>query len=138
MQNEQMTMAQRLETAAQTLLDMEALTVEMIGSPEEALPAMMARRQEMIAQVDALRAACKDAVPADGEEAQRVFAAQQTACAAACRIRELDGQLLSRLKLAQARILEKLRSVGRSAGAKASRYYQPAMQSHVSVFKGKI
>jgi len=139
MQNKQMTMAQNCEAAAQTMLSIEELTIQMIGCPEEALPALLNQRQEMMARIDALQAACEGREPADAAEAQRVFEARETARAAACRIRELDGQLMGRLKIARTRILEKIRSVGRSAGAKAARYYQPAVSpKHTSIFTGSI
>ena len=141
MQNDQMTLAQSYEAAAETMLSMEELTIRMIGSPEEALPALLNERQEMMQRVDALKAACEGREPADENEAQRVFLARQTVSAAACRIRELDGQLMGRLKIARERILEKIRSVGKSAGAKAARYYQPlagGSAEKASVFTGSI
>lgn len=141
MQNEQMMLSQNHEAAAELMLSMEQLTIRMIGSPEEALPALLNERQEMMARIDALRAACEGREPADEEEAQRVFLARETARAAACRIRELDGQLMGRLKIARERTLEKIRSVGKSAGARAARYYQPLSSRssrNVSVFTGSI
>lgn len=138
MQNEQLTMAQSYEAVAGIMLSMEELTLRMIGCPEDQLPALLKERQEMMARVDALQRSCEGRQPADGEEARRVFEARGTARAAACRIRELDGQLLGRMKIARARILEKIRSVGKSAGAKAARYYQPASSGSTTLFNGSI
>lgn len=74
----------------------------------------------------------------ENTEAARIFAAQAAARAAVCRLQELDRQAVARMKREQERILEKLRSVGKSAGAHASRYYQAQAPSQHSTFLGSV
>lgn len=74
----------------------------------------------------------------ENTEAARILAAQAAARAAVCRLQELDRQAVARMKREQERILEKLRSVGKSAGAHASRYYQAQAPSQHSTFLGSV
>lgn len=129
-------LAQQYEAIAARFLALEALATEMILCPEEELPQKMERRLGLAGEVDALRAACAGREPASPEEEERVRLARDEARAAVCRIRELDGQAMRRLRRVSDGILEKLRAVERSSGARARRYYQPP--SRGSTFYGNI
>lgn len=126
------------EEIAECILSMEALSLEMIACPEEVLLQKATRREAMMERIRALHTACEGREPPDEAEAARVVAAQETARAAACRMQELDRQAAARIKREQERILEKLRSVGKSAGAHASRYYQARSPAPHSTFLGSV
>ncbi len=130
------TAAENWEEIADGLLEIESLSLEMVACPEEALPQKMARRAELIERIQALQAAC-ETCEAPQDDA-RYLAARDTARAAACRVREIDRQVILRMKSAQQKILEKLRAVGKSAGARASRYYQAQPSAQPSLFHGSI
>ena len=132
------TLAGRWEEIAECLLSMEELSMGMISCPGEVLLQKAARRGELIERIKALRAACEGCEPLDEAEAACVSAARDTARAAACRVQEIDRQVVARMKREQERILEKLRKVGKSAGAHASRYYQAQAPAQHSVFHGSI
>ena len=114
------------EKLAENLLELEQETIQMISCPQEEWVVRMRRREELMEQIGSLEAQRRAA----GDEGQRqtgqaaVFEAQ--ARAAAGRLRELDVQLLGRMKGARDKILEQIKAVEKSAGAKASRYYRPA------------
>lgn len=129
-------LAQRYDEIAQRFLSMEDVTLRMLICPADELPGYMARRQELTEEIDALREGCASQEPGTPEAARQIESANEQARAAACRIRELDAQLMARLKRVRGDILEKLRTVGKSAGARASRYYQPAAPQ--STFRGSI
>lgn len=154
------TPAGRWEEIAECVLSLEALSLEMISCPEAVLLQKAAQRDALTERIQTLHAACevheaeKDA-GATGEagaaeevgdagaagaadEAARIRAAQDTARAAVCRMKELDRQAAARIRREQERILEKLRSVGKSAGAHASRYYQAQAPSQHSTFLGSV
>ncbi len=127
------------EEIAECILSMEALSLEMITCPEAVLLQKAARREALMERIRALHTACEGCVPPEDEaEAARVLAARETARAAACRMQELDRQAAARIKREQERILEKLRSVGKSAGAHASRYYQAHSSAPRSTFLGSV
>lgn len=132
------TLAGRWEEIAECLLSMEELSFGMISCPEEVLAQKAARRGELVERIRALHTACEGQEPLDEAEAARVLAAQDTARAAACRLGDIDPQVVARMKREQERILEKLRSVGKSAGAHASRYYQAQAPAQHSIFHGSI
>ncbi len=129
--------AQNHEAVAEALLQIEQLALDMISCPEEKLAALLGERQRLIERVEALQASCAACAPAETEEElERVRRADEQALAAVCRIREVDCQVLARMERARERILQKLRSIGRSSGAKAARYYRPTSQT--SVFNGSV
>ena len=132
------TLAGRWEEIAECLLSVEELSLGMIACPEEVLLPKAARRTELIGRIKALQVACEGCEPADEAEAARVLAARDAARAAACRVQEIDRQVVARMKREQERILEKLRAVGKSAGARASRYYQAQAPSQRSTFSGSM
>ena len=145
------TPAGRWEEIAECALSLEALSLEMISCPEAVLLQKAAQRDALMERIQTLHAACegheaeKDAGPAgeagtagENTEAARILAAQAAARAAVCRLQELDRQAVARMKREQERILEKLRSVGKSAGAHASRYYQAQAPSQHSTFLGSV
>ena len=132
------TLAGRWEEIAECILSLEALSLEMISCPVEVLLQKAARRGELIERIKALQAACEGCSPAEDAEAARVFAARDAARAAACRLSELDRQVVARFKREQERILDKLRAVGKSAGARASRFYQAPASTPHSTFHGSI
>ena len=132
------TLAGRWEEIAECLLSMEELSLAMISCPGEVLPQKAARRGELIERIQALQAACEGREPLDEAEAARVSAARDAARAAACRMQDIDRQVVARMKREQERILEKLRAVGKSAGARASRYYQAQAPAQRSTFLGSI
>lgn len=135
---EKETLAGRWEEIAECILSMEALSLEMISCPEEVLLQKSARRGKLMERIQALHTACEGCEPLDEAEAARVFAARDAARAAACRLGELDRQAVARIKREQERVLEKLRSVGKSAGARASRFYQAQKPTQHSTFLGSI
>lgn len=142
------TPAGRWEEIAECVLSLEALSLEMISCPEAVLLQKAAQRDALMERIQTLHAACEghEAEKAAGEtgtagentEAARILAAQAAARAAVCRLQELDRQAVARMKREQERILEKLRSVGKSAGAHASRYYQAQAPSQHSTFLGSV
>ncbi len=142
------TPAGRWEEIAECVLSLEALSLEMISCPEAVLLQKAAQRDALMERIQTLHAACEghEAEKAAGEtgtagentEAARILAAQAAARAAVCRMQELDRQAVARMKREQERILEKLRSVGKSAGAHASRYYQAQAPSQHSTFLGSV
>ena len=132
------TMAGRWEEIAECILSLEALSLEMISCPGEVLLQKAARRGTLVERIQTLHAACEGQAPQDEAEAARVFAARDAARAAACRLAELDRQVIARFKREQERILEKLRTVGKSAGARASRFYQAQAPAQHSTFRGSI
>lgn len=132
------TLAGRWEEIAECIRSMESLSLEMISCPAEVLLQKAARRGPLMERIQALREACEGCEPQDDAEAARVFAARDAARAAACRLGETDRQAVARIKREQERVLEKLRSVGKSAGARASRFYQAQAPSQRSTFLGSI
>lgn len=132
------TLAGRWEEIAECLLATEELSMGMISCPAEVLLQKAARRTELIERIKELQAACEGCEPLAEAEAARVSAARDAARAAACRVQEIDRQVVARMKREQERILEKLRSVGKSAGARASRFYQVQAPSQRSTFLGSI
>ena len=132
----------RIESFQRTLdrlLSLEALTTGMLTCPEEQLPARLSERQELM---DEIKALMDGQMPPAGEEelqgpeseALRELTAQCRAVA--CRMQLLDAQAVARMQNIQQRILQKIREVGKSAGAKAARYYTPV--SRGSSFSGSI
>lgn len=132
------TLAGQWETIAECLLAMEALSLEMVSCPGEVLLQKAARREQLTERIRTLHAACEGREAQDEAEAARVFAAREAARAAACRLGETDRQAVARMKREQEHILEKLRAVGKSAGAHASRYYQAQAPAQHSTFLGSI
>lgn len=132
------TLAGRWEKIVECILSMEALSLEMISCPGEVLLQKAARRGALMERIQALHAACEGCEPQDEAEAARVFAARDAARAAVCRLGETDRQAVARIKREQERILEKLRSVGKSAGARASRFYQAQAPAQRSFFQENI
>ncbi len=132
------TPAGRWEELASCMLSLEALSFEMISCPAEELRGRMERRAALITRVEVLRAACAEEEPSDGRQDARVAAAQDTARAAACRLQDVDRQVVARMKRAQQDILKKLRTVGKSAGAQASRFYQAQSPAKRSFFSGNV
>ena len=137
-QQDTKTLAGRWEEIAEGLLSMEELSLGMISCPGEVLVQKAARRGELVERIRALQEACEEREPLDAAEAARVSAAQDTARAAVCRMQDIDRQVVARMKREQERILEKLRTVGKSAGAHASRYYQAQAPAQHSIFHGSI
>lgn len=132
------TLAERWEEIAECILAMEALSLEMISCPGEVLLQKAAQRGTLTERIQALHTACEGCEPQDEAEAARVFAARDAARASSCRMREIDRQAAARIKREQERVLEKLRTVGKSAGARASRFYQAPSSAQHSTFRGSI
>ena len=137
-QQEKETLAGRWEEIAECIRSMETLTLEMISCPGEVLLQKAAQRGTLIERIRTLHKACEGCEPQDEDEAARDFAARDAARASSCRLGEIDRQAVARIKREQERILEKLRSVGKSAGARASRFYQAPASTQHSTFLGSI
>lgn len=103
-------------------LALEEQTQQMLGCPQEEWPERMEARSRLMTQIDGLNEQLARQGAAAGADPE----AQAQARAAAGRLRELDAQLLARMKGARDRILAEIRSIEKSAGAKAARYYRPA------------
>lgn len=132
------TPAGRWEELASCMRALEQLSFEMIACPAEALQGRMEQRAALLARVRELRAACEEAEPPDEAQAARILAARDDARATACRLKDADRQVGARMKRAQQEILKKLRAVGKSAGAHASRYYQAQAPEKRSFFSGNV
>lgn len=131
------------------LLDLEDLTCELLTCGEEQLIDRLDERRQILDEIDELlerqrqldAAAAPDADPdnPDAQPDQQDEARWQLTgeCrAAACRMQELDRQVVARLQNAQQRVLQKIRAAGKSAGAHAARYYVPATPT--STFTGSM
>lgn len=133
----------RIETFQRTLdrlLSLEALTTGLLTCPEEQMTDRLAERQQIMDEIrslvegDAARHAGAGAPQGPADEALQELTAQCRAVA--CRMQLLDAQAVARMQNIQQRILQKIRTVGKSAGARAARYYTPRPQS--SSFNGSI
>ena len=133
----------RIETFQRTLdrlLSLEALTTELLTCPQENIPGRLTERQELMDEIkalvegDAAQHAGAGALQGPEDEALQELTAQCRAVA--CRMQLLDAQAVARMQNIQQQILQKIRTVGKSAGAKAARYYTPHSQG--SSFNGSI
>lgn len=146
------------------LLDLEDLTTGLLTCEEEQLIDRLDERQQILDEIDellgrqreldaALAPAAASADPADPDTpappdtgpSPDALAQQQDEArwqltgecrAAACRVQELDRQVVARLQNAQHRVLQKIRAAGKSAGAHAARYYVPTTPT--STFTGSM
>lgn len=132
------TLAGRWEELASCVHALEQLSEEMISCPAEALADRMERRDALIARMQELQAACEGCEPPDEQQAARISAARDDARAAVCRLKDIDRQVIARVKREQQEILKKLRAVGKSAGAHASRFYQAQTPGSRSFFSGNM
>lgn len=133
--------AEALQKAHARLLELETLTTGLLTCPEEQLDELLSRRDALMDELGTLMGPeprpielppGSDASP----EAEAVREAAGQCRAVACRLAQLDQQAVARLQNMQQRVLQKIRTVGRSAGAHAARYYTPA--SPYSSFTGSV
>ena len=130
----------RIETFRRTLdrlLALEALTTDLLTCPQEQMPARLDERQALMDEIQALVEEGRQdpqTPQLPGDEALRELTAQCRAVA--CRMQQLDAQASARMQNIQQQILQKIRTVGKSASAHAARYYTP--HSRGSSFSGSI
>lgn len=129
-----------LQKAHARLLELETLTTGLLTCPEEQLEELLCRRDALMDELKALmgpEGQPEPPLPQDASpEAEALRDAAGQCRAAACRLAQLDQQAVARLQNMQQRVLQKIRTVGRSAGAQAARYYTPASPS--SSFTGSV
>lgn len=129
-----------LQKAHARLLELEAVTTELLTCPEEQLESLFCRRDALMDELEGLMGPeGQPGLPPPEDTSPEAAALREAAgqCqAAACRLAQLDQQAVARLQNMQQHILQKIRTVGRSAGAHAARYYTPASPS--SSFTGSV
>lgn len=132
----------RIESFQRTLdrlLSLEELTTSMLTCPEEQLPARLDERQTLMDEIRALvegQAAQSEEEELQGPESEALQELTARCRAVACRMQLLDAQAVARMQNIQQQILQKIRTVGKSAGARAARYYTPINRG--SSFSGSI
>lgn len=129
-----------LRCSQQKLLQLEALTTEMIACPAEQLSELLGRRNALIGELEELVGPEEEPVRPPEEaktpEDEALLEAAGQCRAVACRLSQLDKQVVARLQNMQQQVLQNIRTVGRSAGAQAARYYTP--QTPQSSFSGSM
>lgn len=129
-----------LQKAHARLLELEAVTTELLTCPEEQLESLLCRRDALMDELEGLMGPeGQPGLPPPEDASPEAVALREAAgqCqAAACRLAQLDQQAVARLQNMQQQVLQKIRTVGRSAGAQAARYYTPASPS--SSFTGSV
>lgn len=135
--------AQRTEVlrcAQQKLLQLETLTTELLTCPAGQLDELLGRRSALMEELNGLVGSEEPPIPLPGEAAsaedEALLDAAGQCRAAVCRLSQLDKQVVARLQNMQQQVLQKIRMVGRSAGAQAARYYTP--QTPQSSFTGSM
>lgn len=129
-----------LRQAHRRLLQLEALTTELLTCPAGQMEEMLGRRNALMEELERLvgpeeRPIRPPEQPETPEDEALLEAAGQCR-AVVCRLSQLDKQLVARLQNMQQQVLQNIRTVGRSAGAQAARYYTP--QTPQSSFSGSM
>ena len=130
-----------LEQKKALFIRFERHTEEMLTCPAEELEELVARREQLITQIDALDRAVRDAAAGSplapdilravqnqgdrGDLRREVLPLYDAAAGirtVACRLMETEAQASVRLRLEQERILELIKSANRGAEGQAARF----------------
>lgn len=135
-------------------IEFEQCTEEMLTCHTDSLEDILAQREQLIGKIDKLDEAMdrlaegsrelQQAVKCQGcpgdfsPETQEVYAAAAQVQAVISRMTEVETQVSLRLRLEQERILERIKSTNRGAGAQAARFLSTENVSQTSTSRAKV